>query len=285
MLFDAQHIWFIVLSLLFIVGVEVLLFFFVTTERLKNMFLQLFAVLTVILHFSKLWVNYFATGVAKADLAMLMPYYPCHIVMWLLVILAFIKNKQSLLFALLAEFAFYMGVLGGLSGIFLNFLYEANPTLANWDVLSSLLSHTFLITGSAYLLIGKYIKIRVFNCCSALVGFALMLVTGGVIIGLHQLFHLDPPNSMFLVEPPFSEVPWFNTWLIGALALILLFAFTAIYEQIAVKPEERWYRKLQAYKLARSERLKEWTWRIVLKINKIKGEKSNNGIFQKSGLV
>ena len=52
---------------------------------------------------------------------------------------------------------------------------------------------------------------------------------------------------MFLLYPPIESAPWLNAYLIGLFSTIILFVFTVIYEQIAVKRGERWYNKLKEW--------------------------------------
>ena len=71
-----------------------------------------------------------------------------------------------------------------------------------------------------------------------------MVVWGWISIGFFRLCNVYVPNIMFLLEPPIASLPWFNTYFIGILAIVVFFITTALYEQIAVKKEERWYNKI-----------------------------------------
>jgi len=245
MLFDLKHCLFMIFSFLALVVTFVLCKFFIKNEQKKDIVLKVAAVLTLILHYSPLYVDYFSTGSAEIASPMILPLYPCNVAMWLLVIVAFYKNKQSKLFKVLAEITFYLGLVGGVCGIAFNEIYSNNPTFADWDVLNGLLSHVTLLLGCIYLLIGGYIKIRVSNVISICIGLLLLFIDGLLMIGLYKLFNQDPVNCMFLLEPPLPSVPFLNTYVIGLIAIILFFTITAIYEQIALKKEERWYSKLK----------------------------------------
>jgi len=234
-----------IFSFLALVVTFVLCKFFIKNEQKKDIVLKVAAVLTLILHYSPLYVDYFSTGSAEIASPMILPLYPCNVAMWLLVIVAFYKNKQSKLFKVLAEITFYLGLVGGVCGIAFNEIYSNNPTFADWDVLNGLLSHVTLLLGCIYLLIGGYIKIRVSNVISICIGLLLLFIDGLLMIGLYKLFNQDPVNCMFLLEPPLPSVPFLNTYVIGLIAIILFFTITAIYEQIALKKEERWYSKLK----------------------------------------
>ena len=50
---------------------------------------------------------------------------------------------------------------------------------------------------------------------------------------------------MYLLEIPFESMPWLNVITIGLLAMAIIFIATALYEQIALKKEDRWYSKLK----------------------------------------
>lgn len=245
MLFDKQHVVFMVCSALIIISFLIVFFVFLKKETHKNLVLKVAALLTVIIHYSPLYVNYFATGSAEIEAPMLLPIYPCNIAMWLLLITAFSKNKQSYVFKVIAEITFYLGIIGGLFGIMLNEIYASTPDLTDWGVMNGMLSHSTMLLGCIYLLVGKYIKIRVSNLISIFIGLMFLFVDGWIIIGLYTLFRLDAPNSMFLLEPPLDSLPWFNTYLIGIFAMLLFFFITVLYEQVALKKEDRWYTKIK----------------------------------------
>lgn len=245
MLFDASHIWYIVISTVLSVLSLFLAFKFVKNQLWKNRILKFFAITTVILHFSSLFVDYFSTGTAEIENTMILPVYPCNVTMWLLLFVAYKENKQSVVFKVLAEIVFYLGIIGGVVGILFNEIYSNTPDLSDWDVLKGLLSHSTLICGSIYLLVGGYIKIRVANTISAFCGAVLLFLDGWLVIGLHMMFGLEAPNSMYLLENPFPDIPWFNTTVLGLSVVLLIFLITVLYEQIALRKEDRWYFKLK----------------------------------------
>ncbi|MFQ6752513.1 MAG: hypothetical protein ACLRFL_03015 [Clostridia bacterium] len=245
MLFDKAHSIFMIVSSLVIIGLLIVCGLFIKNQKYKDLVLKISALLTVIIHFSRLYVDYFTLGSAEVGSNMLLPVYPCNIAMWLLLIVAFYKNKQSKVFKVLAEITFYLGIIGGIAGIVLNEIYASTPNLADWSVLNGLLSHCTMLFGSIYLLVGKYIRIRVDNMISIVIGLVLLFVDGWLIIGIFRLFSQDPPNSMYLLSPPVDALPWFNTYLIGLLAIVVFFTITSIYEWIAVPKEERWYKKIR----------------------------------------
>lgn len=241
-----HNLYMIISTLITVVGM-ILVVKFVREPKWKDFVLKVSAIFTVILHFSSLYVDYFTTGSATVDSVMLMPIYPCNVAMWLLVIVAFYRNKESKVFKTLAEMTFYLGVIGGVVGIMFNEIFIDNPTLADWNVLKGLLSHSTMLFGCIYLLAGRYIQIRVANLFSLLLVGVLLLVDGGIIIGLYRIFRLDPPNCMYLLENPFPQIPWMNTIVIGLMAIVLVFVVTAIYEQIALKKEDRWYSRIKLH--------------------------------------
>lgn len=254
-MFNTTHILYIVISGVISAALLVLFALTLKKQKHKNLVLIVFAVLTVVLHYSVLWVDYFQTGEAKVDNTMLLAVYPCNVVMWLLLIVALMKNKTGKVFKVLAEITFYLGIIGGVVGIVFNEIYGNNPTLADWGVLKGLLSHSSMLIGCIYLLVGGFIKIRVSNIISVILGGLLLLVDGGLVIGLFTLCKMDSPNCMYLLENPFPQVAWLNTYLIGVLVAVLIFAFTVVYEQIALKKEDRWYYKIKEY--FKSKKIKE----------------------------
>lgn len=244
MLFDLAHSLYVVISTVITIVILILATIYLKEQKQKDVFLKFFAIITVVLHYSGLWVDFLSTGTAEAGSALLFAVYPCHVCMWLLVASAFIKNRKTIGYRFVTEFTFYLGIVGGVLGIALNFNYMGNPTLADWSVLQGLLSHSTLIIGCVWLLCGKYIKIRVFNTISILLGMSLLLIDGVFVNTLFEYCKIGSVNSMYLLEPPVASMPWFNTAFMGILAIVVGFLITAIYEQIALPKEDRWYSHL-----------------------------------------
>lgn len=221
---------------------------FVEHQRIKDKILRMSAILTVTIHYSVLYVDFFSTGIAEVESTMLLPLYPCNIVMWLLLIVSFMKNRRGKLFETLAVSTFYIGIVGGVIGVLFNEIYLSNPNFGDWDVLNGLLSHSTMIFGCIYLLVGGYINIRVKNVMSVACGLLLLLTDGMVVISLYKLFNMDPPNCMYLLENPFPQIKWFNPLVLGGIGLCVVFIITVIYEQIALVEENRWYSKVKESK-------------------------------------
>lgn len=247
-MFDLTHILYMIISGL-ISGILLwLMHKHLKTEDKKYAALKFFAIITVIIHFSSLWVDFFSTGSAEVENAMLLPIHPCNVCMWLLVISAFAKKKDTLAYRILTEFTFLGGCVCGFIGILLNVNYDLNPSLLNYNVLKGLLSHSTMIIGCAYLAISGIVKIRVRNVASVAAGFLLFGIDGFVINTLYAIFKLKTCNSMYLLEAPYENMPWLITPVIGLMGVTLTFIVTALYEQIFLPPSERWYKHIKAGK-------------------------------------
>ncbi len=243
-MFNLQHILYMVISGILTVGLLLLFAFKVKDENRKIFILKIFAVATVIIHYSDLWVNFFASGGnAAVSSVHILPVYPCNVVMWLLLVCAFVK-KKSLLFTLLADFCFYGGVICGVIGIALNTNFGNNPTLLNYDVLKGLLSHSTMLFGCLYLKVSGFVKMRVFNVVGVTLGLVSFIVCGCLVNGLYTCFDMTPPDGMFLTSNPYLPV---SPIVLGIVAVVLLFFALALYE-LTFPKEERWYVKLKALK-------------------------------------
>lgn len=245
-MFDTGHISYMVVSAILSGIILYLMCRFLKTEERKTAGLKFFAVITVIIHYSSLWVDYLRDNAAEIESPMLFPIYPCNVCMWLLVIVAFMKNKNSTVFRLLSEFLVLGGTVCGSIGIILNENYDSTPSLLDYDVLKGLLSHSTMLIGIIYLLASGFVKIRVKNVISVVAGLMIFFVDGVVINSLYSIFGLEPCNSMYLLEAPFPDMPWLITPVMGIMGVAVAFAITATYEQLALPKEERWYSLLKA---------------------------------------
>ena len=247
-MFDLGHILYMVISGIISIILLWLMSKYLATEEKKYNALKFYAIITVIVHYSSLWVDFFSDGAAEVESVMLLPIYPCNILMWLLVVSAFAKRRNTVVYRMLTEFTFLGGVVCGFIGILLNENYDANPTLLDYDVLKGLISHSTMIIGCAYLAVSGIVKIRVKNVISVVAGLMLFLVDGTIINALYALFSLDPCNSMYLLEAPFDNIPWLITPVMGLMGVTLAFILTALYEQIFLPKNQRWYMLLRENK-------------------------------------
>ena len=243
-MFNTTHLLYMLISGVISAGLLVLLRL-LKRERLNLILLRVLSVGTVVIHYSPLWVDFFTTGTAVATIEMLMPVYPCHICMWLLLIASFTVEKKGIAATVVREFAFWGGTVCGIVGIVLNENFAANPTLADYDVLKGLLSHSTMVAGCILLLVAGYIKLGVGRGLRAvLCGLGFFMADGLLINGLLSAFELPPRNAMYLQQAPFAELPWINTATIGLAALLVTFLANTIYEWIALSREQRWYVKI-----------------------------------------
>ena len=240
-MFNKTHILYMIISAIATSALLVPAAMFIKNEKWKNLIIRILAVVTVVLHFSNLYVEFFTTGAATIGKEHLLPVYPCHIMMWLLLICAFLKKRDSKVAKVLQEFTFYVGTVCALAGLVFNENFASNPTLSNWYVLKGLISHSTLIAGCIYIMVAGFIKCRVSNCISVVLGLCLFLVDGAIINALFAAFNLKPVNAMYLQKPPMESMPWATSWLMGLVGVTLLFIFAVLYEQFALPEEERWY--------------------------------------------
>ncbi len=248
-MFDTTHILYMVISVVLTAVLLVLAAVFIKKQEQKNLILKAIAIVTVSLHYSSIWVEYFSNGGSTAGVegSHLIPMHPCHIMMWLLFITAFIKNKSGTVFTIFAEFCFWGGIVCASIGIIANQNYDNTPSLLDWEVLKGLLSHSTLLLGCIYILVGKYIKIRMFNVVSVALGLMLFIVDGLFVNWLYAVCKLEEVNAMYLLHSPFESMPWLNPMLMGLVGLSILATGLALYE-LSFPVEERWYTKLKNYK-------------------------------------
>ena len=244
-MFDLGHILYMVVSGIITAALLWLMARYFKTDAKKIRALKFFAIITVIIHYSSLWVDFFKDGSAEVASVMLLPIHPCNVCMWLLVASAFVKKRDNAVYRILTEYTFWAGCVCGFIGILLNENYDSTPNLLDYDVLKGLLSHSTMVIGCAYLAVSGIVKIRVKNVISVIAGLLFFVVDGTVINTLYAIFKLDPCNSMYLLEAPFSDIPWLITPVMGLMGVAVAFIITALYEQIFLPEEERWYKHLK----------------------------------------
>ena len=241
LMLNSQHIIYMIVSGLLTIALLTLAGMHIHDEKNKNRILLFSAVITVILHYSNLWVEYFVSGgTATVENNHILPVYPCNVVMWMLLVAALIRNKKRLIFRILSEFCFYVGTICGILGIVLNFNFDNTPTLADYSVLKGMLSHSTMLFGCLYMAVGRYVKFRVFNIISICSGLGIFIVCGQLVNALYEHYGMTAPDGMWLKGNPYVGVPPIA---LGFVAAAILFIPLHLRE-LRLPVEERWYRKL-----------------------------------------
>ena len=239
-MFNTQHILYIILSGVITILLLALCRHYVRDESKKNCILKITAVVTVLIHYSNIWVEYFTTGgTVTVENNHLLPVYPCNVVMWMLLIVACIKEKKGLWFDMLAEFCFYGGTVCGVLGIVLNANFDNTPTLADYDVLKGLLSHSTMLLGCLYTRVGGYFRICVFNSVSIMAGLLCFISCGMAVDSLYIACGMEAPDGMWLRSNEYLPIP---PLLLSALAPVIVFIVLSLWE-LRLPSEERWYHK------------------------------------------
>ena len=240
-MFNTQHILYIIVSGILTAALLILARTCVRDEKNKNRILLLFAILTVALHYSDLWVEYFTMGgTVTVENNHILPVYPCNVVMWLLLISTLIRNKKCVIFRMLSEFCFYVGTICGILGIVLNFNFDNTPTLTDYSVLKGLLSHSTMLFGCLYMRFGGYVKFRVFNIVSIAAGLCVFILCGTAVNALYEQNGMVAPDGMWLNGNPYIGI---SPITLGYVALAVLFIPLHLRE-MRLPIEERWYNKL-----------------------------------------
>ena len=214
----------------------------ISDDRKKDLILKITSVIVVVIHYSSLYIEFFSnSGDAMIDDTMILPVYPCNIVMWLLLIVSFMKNKETSLYKHLSEFTFIGGTFCGVIGVLFNINFLNNPNFLDYYILKGLLSHTVMIFGTIYLYLSGYVKIEVKRTFKSIViGLLIFSILGLMVNVLYAIFDIPSVNAMFMLEPPLKEFPILNFFTIGILGLLLSFIGLNIYECFALPKEERW---------------------------------------------
>ncbi len=202
----------------------------VKTERAENILLLVSAVITVLFHYSTFIFHLLTGGEAIEYLRetpnLLLPIYPCNVVMWSCVILPFLKGDGSKARALISDYVFWFGIFSTLVGMFANVDFINNPTLRDYEITKSIVAHATLLFN--VLLLPLFGRIR-FDFLGNMKNMVIS-VLGMYVIGLYCNLVFEAlvsyeraydVNSMFLIHSPFEGLDFLRYPVIAAIALVL----------------------------------------------------------------
>ena len=226
----------------------------VKKERTQNVILIAAALFTIVFHYSSFIFKLLSGGNAIEYLGetpnLILPIYPCNIVMWSALIFAFIKNKKSRVAEFFIDYLFWFGIASTLVGMFANVDFIMNPTLADYENFKSITAHATLLFNILLLPIFGYIKIDVKrNIINIIISIFVMAAIGCY---CNLVFHAlvseaaaYDVNSMFLIHSPFEGLEFLTYPVISLIVIPIYFAIFVICDLCAHKKGQRFYNKVK----------------------------------------
>ena len=222
----------------------------VKSEKAQQRLLLASAVVTVLFHYSSFLFRAVTGDDAVGYLGeypnLILPIYPCNVVMWSCLILGFLKNKESKLARLLSDYIFWFGIFSTLVGMFANVDFIKNPTLADYEITKSIAAHATLLFNVLLLPLFGRIKIAFWqnmtNMLLSVVGmYGIGLYCNVVFEALVSPEKAYDVNSMYAIHSPFAGLDFLTYPIIAAIALVLYFALFTVFDCVKHKKGERWF--------------------------------------------
>ena len=223
MLFDFILIAFIALGLWFVKK-------YVKRERTEDIIFMAASIFTVLFHYSTFLFR-LLTGdqpmeYLRENPYLILPIYPCNVVMWTALIFACMKNKKSKLGTFFADYLFWFGIISTLVGMFANVDFVRNPTLADYENVKSIGAHATLLFNVLLLPLFGHIQTDVKrNMTHIVISTLEMAAIGGYCNLLFTALASEEVaydvNSMFLIHSPFGEGDFLTYPVISLIALAI----------------------------------------------------------------
>lgn len=220
----------------------------VKTERARNTVLFAAALFTVVFHYSSLIFKLLAGNGAMEYLSenpnLLLPIYPCNVVMWSALIFGCLKNKESKFGCFLSDYVFWFGLISTLVGMFANVDFIKNPTLADYENVKSIGAHATLLFNLLLLPIFGYVKTSVKRNMKSIIISIFMMAAIGFYCNLvfHALASAEAAydvNSMFLIHSPFDGIGFLTYPIIALIAIPIYLAVFTVCDLCARKVKEK----------------------------------------------
>ena len=225
----------------------------VRTEKAQGILLFVSAIVTILFHYSTLIFRTVTGGEALSYLSetpnLILPIYPCNMVMWSALILAFIWKKDTGFSRLIADYVFWFGIFSTLVGMFANVDFIMNPTLLDYEITKSIVAHATLLFNVLLLPLFGLIRLDFLRNMKNM----LLSVLGMYVIGLYcnlifkALVSYEKAydvNSMFIIHSPFDGIDFLKYPVIAAIGMLLYFILFTVCDLVKNKKGERWFDNL-----------------------------------------
>lgn len=250
----------IVISILLSVTAVIIASKTAKTDKAKRIWIIAAACGTVLIHYSSIIYHAIGHAVAPDQIStvlnfvecnpnLVLPIYPCNVVMWLCLILAFLPKKDTKTYRFLVDFCFVFGVVSAFVGICANGDYFNPNVVKDYDVCKSAVAHACMMTNVLLLPVFGYFKLdTIRNTINVAVGVALMAVIGliddAIIAVIGSVERMQSYNAMFLFRSPIDGVSFLTFYILGPVFIVATFGILTLIETIKLPKEERWYNKI-----------------------------------------
>ena len=241
------------LQIFIIVGALIAVKKWVRTERAKRVILLAAPIVTILFHYSSFIYHLFFTGGGIEYLGenpnLLLPIYPCNLVMWCALIYGFMFDRESRFALLISDYVFWFGIASTLVGMFANVDFIMNPTLRDYEVTKSIVAHATLLFNVLLIPVLNLLRPSFFRNMRNMVISVLVMYVVGIYCNVvfRALVSYDAAydvNSMFIIHSPFEGVDFLRYPIIATVGLLIYLVIFTICDAIKMPRGERWYNRL-----------------------------------------
>ncbi len=221
-------------------------------ERAKRVLLLVAPLVTIAFHYSSFFYHLLFTGGGIAYLGetpnLILPIYPCNVVMWCALFYGLLRDKNSKFALLLSDYVFWFGIASTLVGMFANVDFIVNPTLRDFEVTKSIVAHATLLFNVLLIPTFGLLRPNFFrNMRNMIISVLAMLVIGvycnlifEALVSAEAAYDV---NSMFLIHSPFEGVPFLRYPFIAALGLVVYLVIFTVCDILTTPRGERWFNR------------------------------------------
>ncbi len=236
--------------MLIIAGLLVAVKKWMRSERAKRVILLVAPIVTIVFHYSSFLYRSVFTGAGIEYLSenpnLILPIYPCNVVMWCAFIYGLMPKKESKFALLFSDYIFWFGIASTLVGMFANVDFIMNPTLSDYEVTKSIVAHATLLFNVMLIPVFGYLRPDFFrNMRNMIISVLAMYVIGQycnlVLSALASVEFAYDKNAMFIIHSPFEGVPFLRYPIIALVALFIYLIIFTVCDIVNTPRGNRWY--------------------------------------------
>jgi hypothetical protein len=228
----------------------------VTGERGKQVLFLVAPIITILFHYSSFIYHSVFTGAGVEYLRetpnLILPIYPCNVVMWCALIYGLMPKKDGKIGLLLSDYVFWFGIASTLVGMFANVDFIMNPTLTDYEVTKSIVAHATLLFNVILIPVFGYLRPEFFRnmrniTVSVIAMYVIGLYCNLVFESLVSYEKAYDENSMFIIHSPFEGVLFLRYPIIALMGLLIYLIIFTVCDIINTPRGSRWYNRAIAF--------------------------------------